>query len=171
MFDIFHTLFRYKEKESPDELGYYPVRIHTRAIPERRYLWTSRGMVIMACFSICLNMMLASTLYLLIPQRRVMPKLFQINQYFSQLEQVQPAELDYPVTDLVVEQHISEYILLRYIITNDYDEIRERWSPGSKIYWYSSPEIYKDFAENDVEYSIMQFRKKSLIRDVEIDWI
>ncbi|MDR1026506.1 MAG: type IV secretion system protein [Lactobacillus sp.] len=171
MLDIFHTIFKYREKESPDVLGYYPVRSHIRAMPERRYLWTSRALVIMACFSICINMMLASAIYLLIPQRRVSPKLYQINQYFSQLEQVQPAILNMPVTDLIVEQHLSEYIMLRYLITNDYDEIRERWLPGSKIYWLSSPHVYKQFADNDVEYSIMQFRKKSLLRDVEIDWI
>lgn len=171
MFDIFHTVFKYREKESPDALGYYPVRTHTDAMPERRYLWTSRALVILSCFSICANIMLASTLYLLIPQRSVMPKLFQINKYFSVLEQVQPAELNYPVSDLIVEQHIRDYIMLRYVITADYDEIRERWMQGSKIYWYSSPEVYRNFTENDVEYSIMQFRQKSLRRAVEIDWV
>ena len=171
MFDIFNTVFKYKEKESPDVLGYYPVRVHVNAMPERRYLWTSRVLVILSCFSICLNMMLASTLYLLIPQRTVMPKLFQINKYFNVLEQVQPAEIDFPVTDLIIEQHIRQYITLRYTITSDYDELRERWAPGSKIYWYSSPDVFKNFAENDAEYSIMQFRQKSMVRRVEIDWV
>ena len=69
MFDIFHTIFKYKEKESPDVLGLYPERVHVTAMPERRYLWTSRILVIIASMSICINIMLASTIYLLLPQR------------------------------------------------------------------------------------------------------
>lgn len=171
MFDIFHTIFKYKEKESPDILGLYPERVHVPAMPERRYLWTSRVLVILACLSICVNMILASTIYLLLPQRTVRPQLFQINKYFSMLELVQPAEINFPVTDLITEEHITNYIMLRYIITPDYDELVSRWSPGSTIYWYSSAAIFQEFSQNDVKYNIMQFRERSLIRDVEIDWI
>lgn len=171
MLEIFNTVFKYKEKQSPDQLGLYPERVHVNAMPERRYLWTSRILVIFACMSICLNMMLAATVYLLLPQRTVYPKLFQINKYFSMLEQVQPAEVDFPVSDLITEQHITEYIMMRYLVSPDYDELVTRWGPGSTVYWYSAPSVFNEFTENDVAYSIMQFRQKSLIRDVEIDWI
>ena len=171
MLEIFNTVFKYKEKQSPDQLGHYPERVHVNAMPERRYLWTSRILVIFACLSICLNMVLAATIYLLLPQRTVQPQLFQINKYFSMLEQVQPAEVDFPVSDLITEQHITEYILLRYLVSSDYDELVSRWSPGSTLYWYSSPAVFREFTENDVAYSVMQFRQKSLQRDVEIDWI
>lgn len=171
MFEIFNTVFKYKEKQSPDKLGFYPERVHVQAMPERRYLWTSRILVILACLSICLNMMLAATVYLLLPQRTVYPKLFQINRYFSMLEQVQPAEVNFPVSDLITEEHIYQYIMLRYLITSDYDELISRWAPGSTIYWYSSSTVFREFRENDVEFSIMQFRQQSLQRDVEIDWI
>ena len=164
MLEIFNTVFKYKEKQSPDQLGFYPERVHVNAMPERRYLWTSRVLVILACLSICLNMMLAATIYLLLPQRTVQPKLFQINKYFSMLEQVQPAEINFPVSDLITEQHITEYILLRYLVSSDYDELVTRWGPGSTIYWYSSPAVFREFSENDVAYSIMQFRQKSLQR-------
>ena len=73
MLEIFNTVFKYKEKQSPDQLGFYPERVHVNAMPERRYLWTSRVLVILACLSICLNMMLAATIYLLLPQRTVQP--------------------------------------------------------------------------------------------------
>ncbi len=170
MLDIFHTIFKYREKESPDRLGYYPERVHINAMPERRYLWTSRVLVICACLSICINMMLASTIYVLLPQRSVAPQLFQINKYFSQLEQVQPAEVRMPVGDLVAEQHINEYIMLRFLISSDYDELISRWGRGSTIYWYSSSPVYEDFAKNDIAYNVMQFREKGLRRDVEIEW-
>ena len=170
MFDVFHTVFKFKDKESPDKLGYYPERVHINAMPERRYLWTSRVLVILASLSICINMMLASTIYVLLPQLRVSPQLFYINKYFSQLEQVQPAEVNMPVGDLIAEQHINEYIMLRYLVSSDYDELLSRWGKGSTIYWYSTPNVYSEFSKNDAAYNMMQFREKGLRRDVEIDW-
>ena len=73
MFEIFHTIFKYREKESPDKLGLYPERVHVNAMPERRYLWTSRILVILAAISMSINMMLALTVYLLVPKERVSP--------------------------------------------------------------------------------------------------
>ena len=113
MLDIFYTVFKFKEKESPDKLGLYPERAHTQAMPERRYLWSSRILVILAVISMSITMMLALTIYLMLPQKTVYPRLLQINKYFSQLELVQPAERRILVTDLIAEQHISEYITLR----------------------------------------------------------
>ena len=171
MFDIFKTIFKYKEKESPDKLGLYPERVHVDAMPERRYLWTSRVLVIIACFSICFNMMLASTLYVIIPQRGSYPKLFYIDRYFNQVERLQPAEVFYPTANLITEEHISNYIMLRYIITNDYDELAKRWGEGQYIYWMSSTTVFKDFQDYDVRYNLEQFKSKNMMRDVEIDWI
>jgi hypothetical protein len=86
MLDIFQTIFKYKEKRSPDKLGFFPERVHVGAMPERRYLWTSRLLVIVSCMSICLSMILATTIYLLLPQRGAYPRLLQTNRHFSQLE-------------------------------------------------------------------------------------
>ena len=66
MLDILRTVFKYREKQSPDKLGLYPEQVHVQAMPERRYLWTSRFLVITACLSICLSMMLAMTIFLLL---------------------------------------------------------------------------------------------------------
>lgn len=171
MADIFTTIFKYKEKASPDKLGLFPERVHVDAMPERRYLWTSRFLVIIACFSICFNMMLASSLYLMLPQRTSFPQLFYIDNYFSQVEQVQPIETDYPVGNLINEEQITNYIMMRYIITNDYDELMRRWGPGSYIYWHSAPYIYDDFSRYDAKFNMIQFRRRNMMRDVEIDWI
>ena len=127
MFSIFNTIFKYKEKESPDKLGLFPEQVHVDAMPERRYLWTSRFLVIIASMSICFNMMLASALYVMLPQRSSSPQLFYIDHYFSQIERAQPMEINYPVGNLINEEHITNYIMLRYLITNDYDELIRRW--------------------------------------------
>ncbi len=171
MFDIFRTLFKYKEKESPDELGFFPEKVHVEAFPERRYLWTSRLLVILASLSVCFNMMLASAIYLMLPLIRVTPEFYRINNYFDQIEQVQKNEVNFPVSDLITEQYIQEYLHLRYTITSDFQELVERWSPGSALFWYSSPAVYESFRDTDVQSSLMQFRKNGLQRYVEIEWV
>lgn len=171
MLDIFNTIFKYKEKASPDKLGLFPEVVHVEAMPERRYLWTSRFLVIISCFSICLNMMLASSLYVMLPQRGSSPQLFYIDRYFNNVEQVQPMEIDYPVSNLINEEQITNYIMMRYLISNDYDELMRRWGPSSYIFWMSSPMIYDRFQRYDAKFNMLQFQQNNMVRDVEIDWI
>lgn len=171
MLDIFQTIFKYREKKSPDQLGFYPERVHVNAMPERRYLWTSRILVIASCMSICFSMMLACAVYVLLPQRGAFPRLLQTNNYFSRLELTDVAEKTVPVQDLIAEQYIEEYILLRHVISNDYDELVNRWSPGSQLYWMSARPVFQSFTTNDAQNNIMQFRMRSLVRMVEVEWI
>lgn len=171
MFSTFATIFKYKEKKSPDILGKYPEFVHVSAMPERRYLWTSRILVILACISICFNMMLSSIIYVLIPQREAKPRLFNINRYFSTLEIMQPDEMKIKVSDLIVEEHIREYITYRYVVTDDYDELMQRWGEMGNLYLYSSPEVFRRFKDDDVKLNIMQFKQKNMRRGIEIDWI
>lgn len=171
MFDIFRTIFKYREKKSPDKLGLYPESVHVDAMPERRYLWTSRILVVVSCLSISFNMMLAATIYLLLPQRSAYPRLLYINNYFSQLDQVEPQERRISASDLIAEQHIFHYIQLRHQITRDYDELQRRWAPYETLYWYSTPYVYSAFVGKEAKYSMDQFRNLSLTRNVEIQWI
>ena len=171
MFDIFHTIFKYREKESPDRLGLYPERVHVNAMPERRYLWTSRILVVISCLSISFNILLSSTIYLLLPQRSASPRLLQVNKYFSVLEHTEPQETGVSVVDLIAEQYIEEYINLRHVITTDYDELLSRWSEGSALYWLSSRQVFQNFSSNDVDKNLMDFRANPLTRLVEVEWV
>lgn len=170
MVSILGTLFKYKEKESPDVLGYFPERVHVDAFPERRYLWTSRFLVIVTCLSICFNMIISSIIYLMLPCFRVTPDLYRINNITNQLEVVEKDERDYYASDLIAEQYIRDYIMLRYTVTEDYAELKDRWRPNSIFYWYSTDEIYNEFQEKDVKTVEEQFERLGLQRYVEIVW-
>ncbi|MBR1825826.1 MAG: hypothetical protein IJ770_04485 [Alphaproteobacteria bacterium] len=170
MVSILGTLFKYKEKESPDSLGYFPERIHVEAFPERRYLWTSRFLVIVTCLSICFNMMLSSIIYLILPSYHVEPQLFVINHETNQLELFEKDEIRYYASDLIAEQYIRDYIMLRYTITEDYAELKERWGKNSILYWYSTEQIYREFQDKDVKTADEQFKLLGLQRYVEIMW-
>ena len=171
MFDIFTTVFKYKEKSSPDKLGIYPERVHVKAMPERRYLWSSRVLVIMAIFSICLNMMLASTIYLLMPMREAAPRLLYLNSKFNQMKMLEPAEITVPTFDLVTEQQVRDYIMYRYLISSRFDELTKRWGPGGPVFWMSASRVFQEFTSREAQQGITLQRLRGLQRDVEIDWI
>ena len=161
MVSILGTLFKYKEKESPDVLGYFP---------ERRYLWTSRFLVMVTCLSICLNMIISCVIYLILPEQHVQPRLFVINKDTSQLEILERDERYYFAADLIAEQYIRDYMILRYTITEDYAELKDRWSKNSILYWYSTKTIFEEFLKKDAESAEEQFKSIGLQRYIEIDW-
>ncbi|MBQ8870835.1 MAG: hypothetical protein IJ019_05615 [Alphaproteobacteria bacterium] len=171
MIEIFHTLFKYKEKESPDQIGAYPEKVHVEAFPERRYLWTSRLLVMFSVLSICFNMMLASTIYLMLPQLSVYPTFYSINDYFSQIEVVQKSEVVFPVSDLITEKYIDEYLNLRFSIVGNVRDMKRRWAAGSAFYWYQTPDVYAQFIATDLVSAMTQYQKKKLQRYIEVQWI
>lgn len=171
MLDLFNTVFRFKENKSPDKLGKYPEAVHTLAFPERRYLWTSRLLVIFSSISISLNLILVSSIYLMLPQRTAYPLLLQKDKNFTQLSPVERQEKAIAIADLLTESLVEEYIYMRHVITDDYDEMMSRWGRGSRVYWMSSPNIYTAFISNDVEKNIRNSQLTGIVRLVETEWI
>lgn len=171
MFDIFRTLFKYKEIESPDQMGFFPEKVHVEAFPERRYLWTSRFLVILSCLSVCFNIMLACAIYLMVPMISVTPRFYTINKHFNQIEQVQKRVIRYPVSDLITEQNIREYIITRYTMVGSVQEILNNWGASSPVYWYSSSNVYDTFFKFDIPADIRQYNQSGLQRRVGIEWV
>jgi type IV secretory pathway component VirB8 len=121
--------------------------------------------------SICFNMMLASTIYLMLPQLSVYPTFYSINDYFSQIEVVQKREVSFPVSDLITEKYIDEYLYLRFSVTDNINEMKRRWGEGSAFYWYQTPNMYSQFMAIDYPLAMMQAQKKKMQRYIEVQWI
>ena len=128
-------------------------------------------LVIFAALSICLNMMLVSGLYIMLPQRSSSPLLFKHDRIFSQFALLEKQERPAAAIDLLTESFIEEFILLRYVISSDYDELLTRWGRGSRLYWMSSRLVYQNFISNDLNNNINQFKLRGLIRLAEVEWI
>lgn len=170
MFDLFYTLFKYKEKAQKDELGYYPEKVDVRAFPERRFLWTSRFFVVISAISLCLNMVLAGALTLLIPLRevRVMPLQIDFNRY--QITAMQPAEVTAYAGDLVTESLMAKYVVQRYTIGEDYDEMMSRFGENGFVYLASADEVYQNFQQTELPY-FETLQKSNVQRQVKIKMI
>ena len=143
---IFKFLFSEVDESTNDKLGAYPEKVHVRAMPERRYLKTSRIMTFLATGLLCFSIILACFLYLLSPQIRSEPLLLMIDKRFYKLEPVQNYIVSWPSNLLLMEEHIKQYLILRYTIVPDIDEMQSRWNEdNSLLKWFSSRPVFTDF--------------------------
>ena len=143
---IFKFLFSEVDDSSNDKLGAYPEKVHVRAMPERRYLKTSRIMTFLASALLCGTIMLTLIIYMLSPLLRSEPTLLTIDKRFYKLEPIQSQIVLWPSSLLLIEEHIKQYILLRHTIVPDIDEMQMRWSEeNSLLKWFSGSDAFSSF--------------------------
>ena len=167
---IFKFLFSEVDDSTNDKLGAYPEKVHVRAMPERRYLKTSRIMTFTACALLCMTIILTFVIYLLSPQLRSEPLLLMIDKRFYKLEPVQRHIVIEPSSNLLTEEHIKQYILLRHTIVSDIDEMQSRWNEeNSLLKWFSGSEAFSSFVnEKNVNLARMA---EGLTAEVNIRFI
>lgn len=167
MFNLFYTLFKYKEKAQKDELGYYPEKVDVKAFPERRYLWTSRFFVVVSCISLCVSMILGSVLCILIPKQKLGVLPLQIDYQLHQVTQMSPSEIRVYAGDLVTESLMAEYITKRYTIGDDFDELEKRLGEDEFVNLASGAAVYKQFLNTEKPYFEL-LQQQGVRRKIEI---
>lgn len=168
---LFSILFRYKDKNSPDKLGVYPEKFPTQAFPERRYLWTSRVLVIFSVLSFCLTILLTSVLYLLLPLQRSTPSLYHFNPYFYTLDKVHPLKEDIKFMEILTQKYLADYVQMRHSVPKSTADLFYRWDKNSLFYWYSSSVVYYRFINSIDRNQFKRFIRLQMKRIVEIDEI
>lgn len=171
MFNLFKVIFKYKQSNSPDKLGLYPETVHIRAIPERRYLWSSRLLVIFASLSICFNIFLVLTLYLMLPQKTSAPRLLRQDTDIEQLTIISKNENQITPNDLLSEKFIREYITDRHSISNNLKLQKKKWQEGSRFFWKSSEQVYQNFMTSDIDAILNLSQGSDFVRKVNIEKI
>lgn len=169
--DWFLTLFRFKDKKSPDKLEKFPLAVQIDSMPERRYLWTSRIMVICGVFSLCVTIMLAMTIYVLLPQKVSRPTLYAEQAYNSSLHKVPTAEVFTDAETMLTENAIHRYIRLRHEIPQSYAELAYRWDTNSEFYQLSSLGAYQQFIYKMDYEQMAKLMAMKMVREVDIEWV
>lgn len=170
MFDLFYTLFKYKEKAQKDELGYYPEKVDVKAFPERRYLWTSRFFVVVSCLSLCVSMILGGALCIIIPMKKVQIMPLQIDYKRYQVTKMSSSQSIAFAGDLVTESIMADYITKRYTIGDNFDEMNMRLGENEFVFLASDTPIYRAFEATERPYFEM-LQKSGIRREVKIDMI
>lgn len=168
MFNLFYTLFKYKEKAQKDELGYYPEKVNVRAFPERRYLWTSRFLAVISCLSLCTSMILGSVLCLLIPLKNIELMSLQIDYQLHTVSYMNTYKKRVYAGDLVAESLITDYITKRYTIGDSFDELKARYNEGSFVAETAGQQVDMEFKAHELQYFEMM-QKKGIRRKVVVE--
>ena len=151
--NIFQFLFSKADESTNDKLGAYPEKVHVRAMPERRYLKTSRTMTLTAAGLISSMVILTFVAYMLAPLLRAQPLLMAIDKRFYKLEPLEASTVYVSANELFLELYIQEYIRLRHTYIADADVMNERWGDRSYFFWFSDRGLYTQFAaERDAKF-------------------
>ncbi len=169
--NIFSSVLNYKELRTNDALEAYPERLHVSALPERRFLKTSRVLVILALLSIALNfalgfvyMKMASSVEAIIRMRNGMQThLYQLDPYQKEIKPVDQARAYIPFEQLVTESLIMEYMTLRFNVIPNMEEMRHRWSPNEKLALYGPDTFGAAAPEREAMLSNLQ---KGQVQDI-----
>ena len=168
MFDIFYTLFKYKEGSLRDELGNYPEKVDVKAFPERRYLWTSRFFVVISCLSLCVSMILASILCIMIPQKEAQIMPLQIDYKNYQVTRMEYSEFRAYAGNLVTESVLSDYIIKRYTIGDSLEELIHRFSDEEFVRLATSTDVWREFEITEKPY-FEALQRQGVRRKIEVE--
>lgn len=166
---IFQFLFKTLDDKTNDKLGAYPEKVHVNAMPERRYLKTSRVMALTATALLCGCFIWGVLIFLLGPMVSNQPQLYVVNKRFFRLDPVQNDEVLANPNNYLMEEHIKQYIRLRHTIVPDQDEMAYRWSTTSPFKWFSSHAVLSDF-ENEKNVNL-QSLSEGLTTEVKIYFV
>ena len=138
-------VFIYRPEASNDQLGAYPERMHVEALPERRYLKTTRFLVIASLLSLTFNF--AMTFIFIRNARNVEAivensnsqdtYLYYLDYYRKELQPLQKTYRYLSVMDLVFQNLISDYLNQRFQITLNKGEMNAKWGVAGKVYAYA----------------------------------
>ncbi len=166
--------FKSKKIDSPDTLGVYPEYMQVRALPERRYLKTSRLLAVIIFFCLAFMILFAGlfTYYarridVSIANSRVV-NLYTINSSRKVLIPAEYATKRISATELLAESIIRSYIQNRHSIVWDNNIMQQRWDVGGPVARYSQHKtVYTPFrVEADLAFS--DSRSNGFVRDVHL---
>lgn len=158
-----------KEGSSNDVLGAYPESVHVPAMPERRYLKTSRIMAIASIISMCSTIILGFFLFYLAPQLTITPRIIVLNRDDNVVQQIQGFTSNMSAFVLLTEKYVAEYVKLRNTVIPNENEMNNQWGPNSLFYLMSTADTYALTLQERTR-AIEEIRTSGLARKVKILW-
>lgn len=144
----------YHQQASNDHLEAYPERLHVAALPERRYLKTSRVLVMAILVSLLFNIAMIFVFVRNAKQINTIVHfdnsqdtfLYNLDYYNKELRPIEKNYRQLNVGDLVYQNLITDYLKERYQMNSNYSEMIAKWGPSGKVAAYA-PKLYEAFTE------------------------
>lgn len=133
-----------------------------------RYLWIARAFAGVAVLSFVANVLIFVALGALYPLVRVQPFYLTALDKNQQIVEILPAKAEELRSERVEESLVRQYIMARYTVTDNHDELKERWGTEGIVFLMSSQEVYGAFEDIVVEPVLDAIEKDNLTVNVRI---
>ncbi len=135
-----------------------------------RYVWIARAFSAVAVLSIVANLLLFASLFSLYPLVRVQHfflKVYDKNQQIVDL--LPPAKNEFDIEN-ALKSLVRQYVLSIYTVTEDHEELAERWHPDGPISLMTRPMLFEDLRKKRYE-RIIDKLKNGYTSTVKIETI
>lgn len=167
-------LFTAKKNTSKDVLGRYPEYMQVRALPERRYIKTSRLLAVAILINIGITLALggiyiylASRVDVSIATRKVV-NLFYIDTEQKRLRPAEHTQKGVYAMQLMGESYLRDYIDQRNAIVWDNNTMLNRWGENGIVYGYSHPKFVYPYFQAEINRNSADSRNNGFVRDVHL---
>lgn len=159
-----------QEGSTNDTLGAYPVRVHVPAMPERRYLNTTRSMTLASVVSLCFTAILAIILFLLPPQIRSVPRFLVLNQQDYDVTSIGRFTARISARYMMTERLIADYVKERVSAVPNVEAMKAKYEADSPLMLVSSQSLSYT-TKSDSERLLADVQNHGLRREVKILWV
>ena len=141
-------------------------------LQEERYLWMARAFALVALLALVANLLMLIALSGLVPLMRVQPYFLQSQSKERQVISIKRADFssmtenDYKNLE---ESLVREYVLARFGIGSDIEEVKRRWGQDGIVSIMSETSVYKTFNEKEFFPTLKLINDEGLTRDIIIN--
>lgn len=171
---ILNFFFNNDKDDSPDVLGRYPEHMQVHALPERRYLKTSRLLALLIFFNLALMILIAGgfvyyadRIDVNIANKKAV-NLYSIDSSRQVLVPAEYATKRVLALDLFAESLLKQYILDRHSVVWENAVMQYKWGTAGPVAIYSDRRnVYAPF-QMWADNLFSESRAKGFVRDVHI---
>jgi len=146
-----------------------PVSSSARTIlQEERYLWMARAFVVMLVLAVICDLILLIALAHVTPVMRVQPFYVESQSKEQQTISVSRPSAETLNSDALKESLVRQYLMARFGIESDLEELKARWGNEGPVYWMSDQSIYEGFLKNEYESLLPLAQQENFTRQVVI---
>ena len=135
---------------------------------ERSYLWMARVFALVCAVTLITDFILLGAVRSLMPLVRVQPFFIVTQDKDSQIIRIERPGRSFLSSKVLQESFARQYIVARFLIGTDTNELERRWGTDGTVQWMSSDTVFDEFNRKYAGGLIKEAKENGLTRDVEI---
>ena len=129
------------EKQAPQTKG-VESQTTKEMLQEERYLWMARAFVVMLVLAVICDIILLIALGSVTPVMRIQPFYIEMQNKEDQVISVNRPSEEILNSDALQQSLVREYLLARFGVGADVDELKRRWGPEGIVARMSNQSVF-----------------------------